>query len=160
MQQILHACHASGRKTIALTHAACLNNNRCGIVVLRHMSGYSWDLVERDLEFWIYEFLNMIMNEVRGATSFSGSAEKLFENTSLESATPPAAFIRHCAVRLPLFWSMPHALSEQRFTPYEYSKYWVNSCIGSKDKEFFRLGIQTLPERWKKVIASDGQYLD
>ncbi|GBP36212.1 hypothetical protein EVAR_85459_1 [Eumeta japonica] len=36
----------------------------------------------------------------------------------------------------------------------------VDSWIASKDKEFFRLGIQTVPERWKKVVASDGQYFN
>ncbi|GBP62412.1 Mariner Mos1 transposase [Eumeta japonica] len=59
-----------------------------------------------------------------------------------------------------LLRSMAHALSEQRFTSYEDTKNWVNSWIASKDKEFFRLGIRTLPERWKKVVASDGQYFN
>ncbi|GBP28328.1 Mariner Mos1 transposase [Eumeta japonica] len=54
-----------------------------------------------------------------------------------------------------LFRSMAHALSEQRFASYEYTKNWVDSWIATKDKEFFRLGIRTLPERWKKVVASD-----
>ncbi|GBP41947.1 Mariner Mos1 transposase [Eumeta japonica] len=59
-----------------------------------------------------------------------------------------------------LFRSVAHALSEQRFTSYEDTKPRVDSWITSKDKEFFRLGIRTLPERWKKVSASDGQYFD
>ncbi|GBP00790.1 Mariner Mos1 transposase [Eumeta japonica] len=59
-----------------------------------------------------------------------------------------------------LFRSMAHALSEQRFTSYEDIKNWVDSWKASKDKKFFRLGIRTLPERWKKVLASDGQYFD
>ncbi|GBP81044.1 Mariner Mos1 transposase [Eumeta japonica] len=59
-----------------------------------------------------------------------------------------------------LFRSMAHALSEQRFTSYEDTENWVDSWIASKDKEFFRLEIRTLPERWKKVVASDGQYFD
>ncbi|GBP78131.1 Mariner Mos1 transposase [Eumeta japonica] len=53
-----------------------------------------------------------------------------------------------------LFRSMAHALSEQRFTSYEDTKNWVDSRIASKDKEFFRLGIRTLPERWKKVVTA------
>ncbi|GBP51336.1 Actin-binding protein IPP [Eumeta japonica] len=40
------------------------------------------------------------------------------------------------------------------------SKNWIDSWIASKDKEFFRFRIQKLPERWKKVVASDGQYSD
>ncbi|GBP73969.1 Mariner Mos1 transposase [Eumeta japonica] len=59
-----------------------------------------------------------------------------------------------------LFRSMAHAPSEQRLTSYEDTKNWADSWIASKDKEFFRLGIRTLPERWKKVVASDGQYVD
>ncbi|GBP53098.1 Mariner Mos1 transposase [Eumeta japonica] len=45
---------------------------------------------------------------------------------------------------------------EQRFTSYEDTENWVDLWIASKDKEFFRLGSRTLPERWKKVVASDG----
>ncbi|GBP95514.1 Mariner Mos1 transposase [Eumeta japonica] len=59
-----------------------------------------------------------------------------------------------------LFLSLAHALSEQRFTSYEDTKNWVDLWIASKGKEFFRLSIRTLPERWKKVVASDGQYFD
>lgn len=57
-----------------------------------------------------------------------------------------------------LFRSMAHALTAQRFTSYEDTKNWVDSWIASKDKEFFRRGIRMLPERWEKVVASDGQY--
>ncbi|GBP60787.1 Mariner Mos1 transposase [Eumeta japonica] len=46
-----------------------------------------------------------------------------------------------------LFRSMAHVLSEQRFTSYEDIKNWIHSWKASKDKEFFRLGIRTLPER-------------
>ncbi|GBP43337.1 Mariner Mos1 transposase [Eumeta japonica] len=53
-----------------------------------------------------------------------------------------------------------HMLSEQQFTSYDDTKHWVDSWIASKDKEFFRVGIRTLPERWKKVVVSDGQYFD
>ncbi|EFN76500.1 Histone-lysine N-methyltransferase SETMAR, partial [Harpegnathos saltator] len=57
-----------------------------------------------------------------------------------------------------LFRSMAHGLSKQRFTLYEDTKNWVDSWIASKDEEFFRRGIRILPERWEKVVASDGQY--
>jgi len=59
-----------------------------------------------------------------------------------------------------LFRSMAHGLSEQRFTLYEDTKNWVDSWIASKDEEFFRRGIRMLPERWGKVVASDGQYFE
>ncbi|GBP05500.1 Mariner Mos1 transposase [Eumeta japonica] len=59
-----------------------------------------------------------------------------------------------------LIRSMAYAMSEQRFTSYEDTKNWADSWIASKGMEFFRLGIRTLPERWKKVVASDGQYFN
>ena len=59
-----------------------------------------------------------------------------------------------------LFRSMTHGLAEQHFTSYEDTKKWVDSWIASKDVSFFRRGIQMLPERWEKVVASDGQYFN
>jgi len=32
--------------------------------------------------------------------------------------------------------------------------------IASKDEAFFRRGIHMLPERWEKVVASDGHYFE
>jgi len=32
--------------------------------------------------------------------------------------------------------------------------------LRSKDEQFFQRRIRTLPERWEKVVASDGKYLD
>jgi len=29
-----------------------------------------------------------------------------------------------------------------------------------KDADFFRHGIRMTPERWEKVVASDGQYFE
>lgn len=57
-----------------------------------------------------------------------------------------------------LFRSMTHGLAEQHFHSYEDAKKWVDSWINSKDESFFRRGICMLPERWEKVVASDGQY--
>lgn len=57
-----------------------------------------------------------------------------------------------------LFRSMAHSLSEQKFTSYEECQRWLDSWIASKDEAFFRHGIRTLPERWSKVVESDGQY--
>ena len=55
-----------------------------------------------------------------------------------------------------LFRSMAHGLAEQHFRYYEEAKNWVDSWIASKDEQFFRRGIRMLPERWGKVVASDG----
>ncbi|KAG5314516.1 MOS1T transposase, partial [Pseudoatta argentina] len=59
-----------------------------------------------------------------------------------------------------LFRSMAHDLADQHFRSYEEVKNWIDSWIVSKDDQFFRCGIRTLPERWEKVVASDGQYFE
>ncbi|GBP41573.1 Mariner Mos1 transposase [Eumeta japonica] len=59
-----------------------------------------------------------------------------------------------------LFRSMAHGLTDQKFTSYEYCQKWVDLWISSKDKEFFQRGIHLLPERWQKVVESDGKYFE
>lgn len=59
-----------------------------------------------------------------------------------------------------LFRSMQNALSGIRFTSEQGIKNWLDSFLASKDEAFFRRGIHLLPERWEKVIASDGQYFE
>ncbi|GFV95855.1 mariner Mos1 transposase [Trichonephila clavipes] len=59
-----------------------------------------------------------------------------------------------------LFRSMAHGLADQHFWSYEEVKNWNDSWITSKDDQFFQRGIRTLPERWEKVVASDGQYFE
>jgi len=59
-----------------------------------------------------------------------------------------------------LFRLMAHGLADQHFQSYEEVKNWIDSWIASKDDQFFRRGIRTLPERWKKEVASDGQYFE
>lgn len=59
-----------------------------------------------------------------------------------------------------LFNCMNNELIGQRFTDFEDIEKWVADWIASKDEEFFRRGIQKLPERWEKVVASDGQYFN
>ena len=39
-------------------------------------------------------------------------------------------------------------------------KKWIDSWIASKDASFFRDSIQQLPERWKTLVDSDGQYFE
>ncbi|KAG5319547.1 MOS1T transposase, partial [Pseudoatta argentina] len=57
-----------------------------------------------------------------------------------------------------LFRSMAHGLADRRFHSYEEAQKWINSWIASKDMSFFRRGIHVLPERWSKVVESDGKY--
>ena len=37
---------------------------------------------------------------------------------------------------------------------------WLQNWIASKDESFFRDGIRKLPERWEKVVGSNGQYFN
>ncbi|KAG5317792.1 MOS1T transposase, partial [Pseudoatta argentina] len=48
----------------------------------------------------------------------------------------------------------------RRFHSYEEAQKWIDSWIASKDMSFFRRGIHVLPERWEKVVSSDGQYFN
>ncbi|GFT73441.1 mariner Mos1 transposase [Trichonephila clavipes] len=59
-----------------------------------------------------------------------------------------------------LFRSMAHGLADQHFRSYEEVKNWIDSWIASKDNQFFQRVIRTLPERWEKVVGSDGQYFE
>ncbi|KAG5320379.1 MOS1T transposase, partial [Pseudoatta argentina] len=57
-----------------------------------------------------------------------------------------------------LFRSMAHGLADRRFHSYEEAQKWIDSWIASKDMSLFRRGIHVLPERWSKVVESDGKY--
>ncbi|KAG5311876.1 MOS1T transposase, partial [Pseudoatta argentina] len=57
-----------------------------------------------------------------------------------------------------LFRSMAHGLADRRFHSYEEAQKWIDSWIASKDMSFFRRGIHVLPERWEKVVESEGKY--
>lgn len=59
-----------------------------------------------------------------------------------------------------LFRRMQHDLAGHRFTSFAEIENWLLTWIASKDETFFRDGIRKLPERWEKVVASDGQYFD
>jgi len=53
---------------------------------------------------------------------------------------------------------MAHGLAEQHFHSYEDVKKWVDAWVASKEVTFFRHGIQMLPKRSEKVVASDKEY--
>ena len=59
-----------------------------------------------------------------------------------------------------LFQSMQNALTEIRFTSEQGIKNWLDSFLAAKPSRFFWDGIHKLPERWEKVIGSDGQYFE
>jgi len=50
---------------------------------------------------------------------------------------------------------MAHGLADQHFRFHEEVKNWIDSWIASKDDQFFRRGIRTLPERWEKAAMDN-----
>jgi len=48
----------------------------------------------------------------------------------------------------------------QQITSFAEIENWLQNWIASKDESFFRDGIRKLPERWEKVVGSDGQYFN
>lgn len=59
-----------------------------------------------------------------------------------------------------LFRSLADSLVEQHFHSYEETKNWLDTWIASKTDQFFRHGIQLLPEKWEKVVSCDGHYFE
>lgn len=59
-----------------------------------------------------------------------------------------------------LFRSMQNALSGIRFTSVQGIENWLDSFLAAKPAQFFWDGIHKLPERWEKVVGSDGQYFE
>lgn len=59
-----------------------------------------------------------------------------------------------------LFQAMQKNLADQHFSSLEDMKKWLESWFDSKGESFFRRGIDLLPEKWEKVVASDGQYFE
>lgn len=59
-----------------------------------------------------------------------------------------------------LFRSMQNALTGIRFTSEQGIRNWLDSFFAAKPAQFFWDGIHKLPERWEKVIDSDGQYFE
>ncbi|KYM85820.1 Thyrotropin-releasing hormone-degrading ectoenzyme [Atta colombica] len=51
-------------------------------------------------------------------------------------------------------------LFRRMFTSFAEIENWLQNWIASKDESFFREGIRKLPERWEKVVDSDGQYFN
>ena len=49
---------------------------------------------------------------------------------------------------------------DRMFTSEQGIKNWLDSFSAAKPAQFFWDGIHKLPERWEKVIASDGQYFE
>ena len=50
--------------------------------------------------------------------------------------------------------------SNEQFCSYKGIEKWLDSWIASRDELVYRNDIRTLPERWAKVVAKDGQYFE
>ena len=59
-----------------------------------------------------------------------------------------------------LFRSMQNALSGIRFTSVQGIRNWLDDFLAAKPAQFYWDGIHKLPERWGKVVVSDGQYFE
>jgi hypothetical protein len=46
------------------------------------------------------------------------------------------------------------------YTEVESIKKDLDSYFSSRPESFYKGGIQSLPERWEKVILNDGNYFD
>ena len=57
-----------------------------------------------------------------------------------------------------LFRPMAHFLRSMQFKDVEYVKIGVQAFIDSKQKEWFRQGLDELVKRWVQTIDHDGLY--
>uniref|UniRef100_A0A1I7XCL0 Integrase n=1 Tax=Heterorhabditis bacteriophora TaxID=37862 RepID=A0A1I7XCL0_HETBA len=53
-----------------------------------------------------------------------------------------------------------NCLAGQRFRDVVEVRKWIDDFIASKLMSFFNKRIRKLPERWQKVIESEGKYAD
>jgi len=84
--------------------------------------------------------------------------QKYLEGLNWEILPPPPYSPDIAPSDYHLFRSIQSALIGERFTSYESIANWLNEWIKSKELEFFVRGIRMLPERWSKVVASNGTY--
>jgi histone-lysine N-methyltransferase SETMAR len=58
-----------------------------------------------------------------------------------------------------LFRSLAHYLTDKQFNNKAHLKQELDAFFNHKSPEFYRKGIMTLPERWRKVINNNGGYI-
>lgn len=59
-----------------------------------------------------------------------------------------------------LFRSLEHFLNKRKFRNIEHLRRRLTSFFESKDLEFWRRGIDLLPEKWEKTIQASGAYFE
>ena len=58
-----------------------------------------------------------------------------------------------------LFQSLQHFLKNKRFDNKQAVEMAINQFFESKDGNFFRSGIECLPQRWQTVVDNNGEYI-
>ena len=81
-------------------------------------------------------------------------------NAEMGGPTPSAVSPDVAPANYYLFQSIAHGLAHQNFHSYDEVKEWIDSWIDSKDALFCWDDIRKLPEKWKKLVSSDGQYFE
>lgn len=59
-----------------------------------------------------------------------------------------------------LFRSMQHSLAGRRFEDRDAVENFVSEYFDSKSSDFYKRGIELLPEKWQKVIDHVGEYFE
>lgn len=107
---------------------------------------------------WETRHDNVIFHHDNARPHVEKSVKKYLENSDWEILAHPPYSPDLAPSDYHLFRSMQNALTGVRFTSAEGIKNWLDTFLASKNEQFFWHGIHSLPERWEKVIASDGQY--
>ena len=58
-----------------------------------------------------------------------------------------------------LFWSLQNSLTGKNFNSLEDCKRYLEQFFAQKDKKFCEDGIMKLPEKWRKVVEQNGEYV-
>ncbi len=59
-----------------------------------------------------------------------------------------------------MFRSMAHFLREPQFNSVSEVEEGIQEFFNSKDRDWFRRGIEQLADRWLKCVESDGLYFE
>jgi len=150
---VRRSCSVSGGTKRVLFTMSCWN-----LAIPLRAIGYNWFVwaVHCEKNGW-----NMSKDMIKlfffnkttlGLMSLKSHVTKnIFGNAQMGCFTAPAVFSGHCSFLL----VVPKDQQGHRFTSFAEIENWI-----SKDESFFRDGIRKLPERWEKIVSSDGQYFN
>lgn len=109
---------------------------------------------------WKDRHEKLIFHQDNARPHIESSVKTYLENTGWEILPHPPYSPDFAPSDYYLFRSMQNALTGTRFSSFEEVKNWAGLFLASKDRTFYKSGIQKLPELWSKVVASDGQYFN